>query len=1135
MGLRRILLLAAACLGLGTAPVMAQDDGTFLERLIQDSLSGAGREVRVTGFAGALSSTARLQSLTIADDDGIWLRLENAQLVWTRTALLRGRLEVETLAAERVEILRPPVPTETGLPPAETTEFALPDLPVTVNIGTVRIDRLSLAEPVLGQTATLAVDGAARLEGGGGALRFDMRRLDGDGGNLAIDLAYDPATRGVDLNVLVDEPANGIAANLMGLPGRPALTLSATGSGPVDDLTTRLALATDGVQRLGGTVTLTGAEDGGTSFAADLGGDITALFQPAYRPFFGPDVHLSAEGLRGADGSLTLDLLQLDAAKLRLEGQVALNAEGWPLALDIDAVVGDPRGGPVLLPLTGAETRIDSATLTLEFDAASGDRLTGDIGFSDLERDGLRIADMAVDLDGTIALPTDGPARLDTLITAVASGIATGTPGLDTALGDETRLNAQLAYTEGDRLTLSDLVLSGPDYGLTGSAVFSGLEDALDIAFDLSVRAEDMARFAGLAGRDLAGRVEGTARGRMSPIEGSFDIAATGTTQDLRLGVEAADAVLAGQTRLTLDATRGADGITLRRLSAVSDQAEATAQGRLAAQGSALTYGLRLSDVALVAPQFTGASAARGRIDQTEGGHWRTDSRIDGPYRLTLDLSGQFTGPGAALRLTADLPDASPLVPDLRGPLSLRATARPDGADWLIDATAQGAGGLEARTAGRIATDGTVDLTIRGAAPLSLSEPFLRPSSLAGTARYDLALRGQPGLPALSGRITTQGARFVAPAAGIALSDINARIDLQGARANLDVTAAKSTGGQVQVSGTLGLDQGLPANLRIALRGFTLVDPRLFRIVANADMTVTGPVSGGALIAGDVTLGESTVLVEPSALALSGEVPPITHVNEPAAVYQTRLRAGLAGQTEDAGTAPVYGLDVGISVPGRFFVRGRGLDAEVAGAMRVSGTTVDVRSEGAFRLVRGRVAVLGKRFDLTEGEVTMGGRLDPFLRFVATSTTRNGTASIVIDGPASAPDVRFVASPERPEDEVLALLFFGRNLRDLSTFQTLQLASAVATLAGRGGADLVGRLRGGLNLDDFDVVTDETGSAAVRAGKYISDNIYTDVVVGGAGTGEVSLNIDLTPSLTVRGSVGANDESSIGIFFERDY
>ena len=45
----------------------------------------------------------------------------------------------------------------------------------------------------------------------------------------------------------------------------------------------------------------------------------------------------------------------------------------------------------------------------------------------------------------------------------------------------------------------------------------------------------------------------------------------------------------------------------------------------------------------------------------------------------------------------------------------------------------------------------------------------------------------------------------------------------------------KSTGGQVEVSGALGLDQGLPANLRVALRGVTLVDPRLYRVIANAD------------------------------------------------------------------------------------------------------------------------------------------------------------------------------------------------------------------------------------------------------------------------------------------------------------
>ena len=35
-----------------------------------------------------------------------------------------------------------------------------------------------------------------------------------------------------------------------------------------------------------------------------------------------------------------------------------------------------------------------------------------------------------------------------------------------------------------------------------------------------------------------------------------------------------------------------------------------------------------------------------------------------------------------------------------------------------------------------------------------------------------------------------------------------------------------------------------------------------------------------------------------------------------------------------------------------------------------------------------------------------------------------------------------------------------------------------------------------LGLADFDVTSDENGTAAVRAGMYLSDNIYTDVTIG---------------------------------------
>ena len=63
---------------------------------------------------------------------------------------------------------------------------------------------------------------------------------------------------------------------------------------------------------------------------------------------------------------------------------------------------------------------------------------------------------------------------------------------------------------------------------------------------------------------------------------------------------------------------------------------------------------------------------------------------------------------------------------------------------------------------------------------------------------------------------------------------------------------------------------------------------------------------------------------------------------------------------------------------------------------------------------------------------------------------------------------------------------------------------------------------------------DAEGNAAVRAGKYLSENVYTDVTIGSAST-EINLNLDLTDSLTVRGSVDTTGDTSLGIFFERDY
>ncbi|RYI03518.1 MAG: hypothetical protein EON48_15780, partial [Acetobacteraceae bacterium] len=100
-------MLITACLLPGYAWAQ-QDDRDYLTAFLEDTLSDAGRQVTVTGFAGALSSRATMRTLTIADDQGVWITLNGVVLDWSRSALLSGELNVSELSAQEIIIARMP-------------------------------------------------------------------------------------------------------------------------------------------------------------------------------------------------------------------------------------------------------------------------------------------------------------------------------------------------------------------------------------------------------------------------------------------------------------------------------------------------------------------------------------------------------------------------------------------------------------------------------------------------------------------------------------------------------------------------------------------------------------------------------------------------------------------------------------------------------------------------------------------------------------------------------------------------------------------------------------------------------------------------------------------------------------------
>jgi translocation and assembly module TamB len=567
--------------------------------------------------------------------------------------------------------------------------------------------------------------------------------------------------------------------------------------------------------------------------------------------------------------------------------------------------------------------------------------------------------------------------------------------------------------------------------------------------------------------------------------------------------------------------------------------ARAAVEGLATGPNMQLTFDASVEDVNPFVSGVSGPLSAKGVVRQTPSGIV-VNTNATGPYATRANLQGVVTGPEATLDFTLAMPNIGVLVDKVNGPLDLRGTARKEGTAWRLNTNADGPSGTQATVAGLVNENGTLALSINGTAPLGLSRPFIAPRNLQGQARFDLTVSGPPALSSLEGRIQTSNASLSAPNLRFALTDITGSVDLGRNRANLDVTGNASNGGRLRAGGGVTLTPSLPADISLALEDIVLIDPRLYRTSVSGAIRVSGPLTGGAQVSGTVNVGETNVNVPSTGLTSIGEIPHITHVGAGPGVTTTRRKAGLTGT--EAGSAPSggssgpgYGLDLRVNAPNRIFVRGRGLDAELGGGLSLTGSTNRVISAGRFELIRGRLDILGKRFNLEEGAIDFQGDLVPFLRFVSATDTEAGEVRVIVEGPADAPEVSFESTPAGPQDEVLSQLLFGRNIAEISAFQALQLASAVATLAGRGGNGIISNLREGFGLDDLDVTTTEDGATALRLGKYLSENVYTDVTATSDGEAEVSLNLDIRPNLTGKATLGSDGESSIGVFFEKDY
>ena len=1282
--MRRFWITLVFALSLPFVAVAQTNERDLLTAFLEDNLSGGGRTVTVTGFSGAFSSQAQMDSLTVADTQGVWLTLNKVTLDWSRASLLRGVVDVSELSADEVIVARKPLPDPNAVPSPEATGFALPELPVSVTIKTLQAKRIVLDASVMGQRIEGALIASASLENGNGSANLSLTRSDnGPAGKLALTIAFNNSSKQLDMDLDLTEGAGGIAANLLDIPEKPSVELKIAGTGPLDDFAAQLDLRTDGQERLAGDVTLKGTDDGTQTFLVDLNGDVAPLFLPDYAAFFGPQVGLKAEGQRSPMGQLDLTSLAVKTRAVSLDGAATIAADGLPQKFTLVGRLGLPSGEPVLLPFGSAdETRVASADLNVGFDASKGDGWSAAITLTGLERADVAVGTAAIKGSGRITRRAgSGGTIIGGTLAFGAQDVALTDQNLAAALGQA--IDGKLVFDWqkgglGFRIGRLELTEAGPNsgYKVIASARIGDFESGFRTRGSIDAQYNDLSRLQGLVGRATGGKGTFRISGQVSPLGGEFDAVGGIKGTNINVGIVELDNLLTGESVIEFAAGRSKQGTFLRSLNITAQQLVATAKGTLASDGSDLNGTVRFADLSALGAQYGGSlqadatfsgTPANGRItldgigNALKIGQKQADALGAGQsllsvaigvrdQRLTLekaeirnpqinatatgyvdpagsDVTAQVTlpsleplGPGyrgaleavvtakgtleagrvelagkgnglaianseadkllrgqsvvnavvsfrdrklvvesaslsnpqitanatgtvtediRQVKLEARLANLGLLIADFSGAVAIAGTATENGNGITLDLSGTGPGGIDARLAGRVAPNfGSADLAITGSAQAALANAFLGPRSISGQTTFDLRLNGPLALASLSGTGSLSGGQFSAPNLPFGLQDIASTVTLGGNQLRLNMTSAPSTGGSLTVDGTVGLAAPNTADLRVTLRNAVLKDPDLYTVSLGGDVTIQGPLTGGAVIGGTVRISEAELRVPTSGFSSIGSLPGLKHKNEPAAVKRTRYKAGLIelgpGDGAAANTRP-FGLNLVIEAPLRIFLRGRGIDAELGGRVTVRGDTNTVIPSGAFDLVRGRLDILGKRLDITNAKLLLQGDLIPYIDITATNEGDNVTTMVNIKGRADDPEITFSSSPDLPQEEVLAQLLFGRDLTSISALQAAQLASAVASLAGKGGEGIVGRLRKGFGLDDLDLSTDSEGNVSLKAGKYLSKRLYSEVEVDQNGQSKINLNLDLKKSVTVRGSVAADGTSGLGVFLEKDY
>jgi translocation and assembly module TamB len=592
-----------------------------LAAMVSNMLSAPGSTVRIGKIEGTVPIDMRVARIDLGDKNGTWLTVDQAALVWSPTALLTGRVRIDTLSAASITVLRAPAPSQS----TSSSGLSLPKLPVSVDLRRLAVGRFILSPAVAGgDNAEASIEANGLLTRNHADLSVRLARTDNHPGAGILEAHFDQAANALKLKLDIDEPTGILMDAAMARTDRLPLRVLLNGDGPLSGWKGKFELTAGPTVRSIAALEIAQAQ--GTRLAIKGDTALGVLLADNLRPIVGEDFTFDIAASQDDKGGVTLAPSRITFAAVSLEAQGNRSDKGELAGrahiaaanlAPVGAAAGQQVQGTLGIDLTVAGT-VDRPNLTL---TQQGQLVFGQIGV-----DGLAIDAKAAGKGGAAAKD----AVFDLALNAKASNLrdtATGQNYGPLTIGFTGTANAQ-----GTEILARTLSAEGGGVLLKGTGSFKNgaAEGKLSLqASDLSVLGKMFDQTAGGAATfDIEAK---------SDAARTINITLNGTGERLRTGIPAADALLAGSVRLEGTGSRAADGaISLNKLALTSSRFGVNGDGRFTPATGALqgTVSANLPDLKALSAAVSSPLAGTGALSAKIGGTLDTPA-VDAD--LTLD------------------------------------------------------------------------------------------------------------------------------------------------------------------------------------------------------------------------------------------------------------------------------------------------------------------------------------------------------------------------------------------------------------------------------------------------------------------------------------------------------------------